>query len=49
MILKDLILYRNKIIHIKIKLILVIIEGRLINVNFNILLLNNNKVVLEML
>jgi len=36
-------------IYIKIGLILIIIKRRLVNVNFNILLLNNNKVVLKIL
>jgi len=35
-------------IYIKIGLILVTIEGRLVIVNFDILLLNNNEVVLGM-
>jgi len=35
-------------IYIKIKMIPIIIKGRLIIVNFDILLLNNNKVVLGM-
>jgi len=48
MILKDLIIYKDGIIYIKIGIILVIIEGRLVNVNFDILLLGNNKVVLGM-
>jgi len=30
-------------------MILIIIEGRLVIINFNILLLSNNKVVLKML
>ena len=36
-------------IYIKIGLILIIIKRRLVIVNFNILLLGNDKVVLEML
>jgi len=35
-------------IYIKIGMIPVIIKGRLVTVNFNILLLKNNKVVLKM-
>jgi len=35
-------------IYIKIKIILIIIKRRLITVNFNILLLSNNKIILEM-
>jgi len=48
-ILKDLIIYRDGIIYIKIGLILMTIKGRLVTVNFNILLLGNNKAVLKML
>ena len=48
MILRDLIIYRDGIIYIKIGLIPVTIKGRLIIVNFNILLLGNNKAVLGM-
>jgi len=48
MILGDLIIYRDGIIYIKIGLILVTIKGRLIIINFIILLLGNNKVVLKM-
>ena len=46
-ILKDLIIYRDGIIYIKIGLILMTIKGRLVTVNFNILLLGNNKAVLK--
>jgi len=42
-------MYGDRIIYIKIGIILVIIEGKLVTVNFNILLLNNNKAVLRML
>jgi len=49
MILKDLIIYRDGIIYIEIGIIPVTIKGRLVTVNFNILLLSNNKAVLEML
>jgi len=41
-------MYKDGIIYIKIRMILVIIKGRLIIVNFNILLLSNNKAVLKM-
>jgi len=41
-------MYRDRIIYIKTGMILVIIEGRLVIINFNILLLGNNKVVLGM-
>jgi len=47
-ILKDLINYRESIINIKIKLVIIRIERRTITMNFNILLLGNNKVVLGM-
>jgi len=36
-------------IYIKIGIILAIIKGKLIIVNFNILLLGNNKIILKML
>jgi len=49
MILGDLINYRGGIINIKIGLIIIRIERKTITMNFNILLLGNNKVVLEML
>jgi len=48
-ILGDLIIYRDKIIYIKIGIIPVTIKGRLITINFIILLLGNNKIVLGML
>ena len=35
-------------IYIKIEIILMTIKGKLIIINFNILLLSNNKAVLEM-
>ena len=47
--LRDLITYRNGIINIKIKLIIVNIKRRMIIMNFIILLLGNDKAVLEML
>jgi len=42
-------MYRDKMIYIKIGLIPIIIKGKLITINFNILLLGNNKVILGML
>jgi len=48
-ILKDLINYREGIINLKIGLVIIRIEGKEITMNFNILLLGNNKVVLGML
>ena len=47
-ILEDLIFYKNKVICIKIKLVELKIEGQKIIINFNILLLGNNKAVLKM-
>jgi len=49
MILKNLIIYRDRIIYIKIGIIPVIIKGKLVIINFDILLLGNNKVVLKTL
>ena len=49
MILGDLINYKKGIINIEIELVMIKIEGRTIMMNFNILLLGNNKVVLKML
>jgi len=48
-ILGDLINYRGGIINLKIGLVIIKIEGREIMINFDILLLGNNKVVLRML
>ena len=48
-ILGDLIFYKNKIIYIKIKLLELKIKGWRVIINFNILLLRNNKAVLKML
>jgi len=48
MILGDLIIYKDGIIYIKIGIIPVTIKGRLVTVNFNILLLSNDKAVLKM-
>jgi len=49
MILKDLINYRGGIINLKTGLIIIRIEGKEVMINFNVLLLGNNKVVLGML
>jgi len=46
MILKDLINYRGNIINLKIGLVIIRIKGKEVIMNFNILLLGNNKVVL---
>ena len=48
-ILKNLINYKENIINIEIGLIIIRIKGRIIIINFIILLLRNNKAVLEML
>jgi len=48
MILKDLINYREGIINLEIGLVIIRIEGKEITINFNILLLGNNKAVLGM-
>jgi len=47
-ILKDLINYRGGIINLEIGLAIIRIEGKEIIINFNILLLGNNKAVLGM-
>jgi len=47
-ILGDLINYRGGIINLKIGLVIIRIEGKEIMINFNILLLGNNKAVLGM-
>jgi len=49
MILGDLIVYKENIINIKIKLIILSNGGGIVIMNFNILLLGNNKVILGML
>jgi len=49
MILKNLINYRGGIINLEIGLVMIKIERREVTMNFNILLLGNNKVVLGML
>jgi len=48
MILGDLINYRGGIINLEIGLVMIRIEEKEIIINFNILLLGNNKVVLGM-
>jgi len=48
-ILKDLINYRGGIINLKIELVIIRIKGKEVMINFNILLLGNNKTVLGML
>jgi len=48
MILKDLINYRGGIINLKIGLVIIRIKGKEIMMNFNILLLGNDKAVLRM-
>jgi len=47
-ILKDLINYRRGIINLKIRLVIIKIKGKEVIINFNILLLGNDKAVLEM-
>jgi len=49
MILGDLINYREGIINLEIGLVIIRIKGKEIIMNFNILLLGNNKAVLGML
>jgi len=49
MILGNLINYKGGIINLKIGLVIIRIEGKEIIINFNILLLGNNKAVLGML
>jgi len=48
MILRDLINYRGGIINLKIGLVIIRIKGREVIINFNILLLGNDKAVLGM-
>jgi len=48
MILRDLINYKGGIINLEIGLVIIRIEGKEITMNFNILLLGNNKAVLGM-
>jgi len=47
-ILRDLINYRGSIINLETGLVMIRIEGKEIIMNFNILLLRNDKAVLEM-
>jgi len=47
-ILKDLINYKGNIINMEIGLVIIKIERKKIMINFNILLLGNNKAVLRM-
>jgi len=47
-ILRDLINYRENIINLETGLIIIRIKGKEITINFNILPLGNNKVVLGM-
>jgi len=47
MILGDLINYRGNIINLEIGLAIIRIEGKEVMINFNILLLGNDKVVLR--
>ena len=46
MILRDLINYREGIINLKTRLVIIRIERKEVMINFNILLLGNNKAVL---
>jgi len=48
MISRDLIKYRGNIINLEIGLVVIKIKGKEIIMNFNILLLGNNKAVLGM-
>jgi len=48
MILKDLINYRGGIINLETGPIIIRIKGKEITINFNILLLRNDEVILEM-
>jgi len=48
MILRDLINYKKGIINLEIGLVIIRIKGKEIIMNFNILLLGNNKAVLGM-
>ena len=48
MILGDPISYKNKIIYIKTKPVELKIKGRIVIINFNILLLEKDEVVLKM-
>jgi len=48
MILGDLINYRKSIINLEIGLVMIKIKGKEVMMNFDILLLGNNKIVLGM-
>jgi len=48
MILRDLINYKGGIINLEIRLVIIRIKGKEIIINFDILLLGNNKAVLGM-
>jgi len=48
MILRDLINYKKGIINLEIGLVIIRIKGKEITINFDILLLGNNEVVLGM-
>jgi hypothetical protein len=48
-ILRDLVLYKDRIINLEIGLVQINIKGRDIIVNFNILLLGQDKVVLKII
>ena len=48
MILGDLINYKGGIVNLKIGLVIIRIKGREILINFNILLLGNDEIVLRM-
>jgi len=48
MILRDLVNYKENIINLKIGLIIIKIKGIEVTINFNILLLGNDEVVLGM-
>jgi len=47
-ILENLINYRKDIINLEIELVIIKIKGKKVIINFNILLLGNNKTVLGM-
>jgi len=47
-ILRNLINYKENIINLKIGLVIIRIKGKEVMINFNILLLRNNKIVLGM-
>ena len=49
MILGELVLYKDSIINLEIELIQVNIKGQSVIINFNILLLRQDKVILEII